>query len=124
LVDLWNDNTLQTRFPRLFSFARHKNISVAKFLENNTMEAQFYRLSLSKPFKSTKVYKISSKLCRSIQIQTILDTTYGEAKCILPQSSITFPIKIYSHQLPSFGFGIPNVATSSNSFHGCSSWIK
>jgi hypothetical protein len=88
------------------------------------MEAQFYRLSLSKPFKSTKVYKISSKLCRSIQIQTILDTTYGEAKCILPQSSITSPIKIYSHQLPSFGFGIPNVATSSNSFHGCSSWIK
>jgi hypothetical protein len=40
--DLWNDNILQTRFPRLFSFARHKNISVAKFLENNTMEAQFY----------------------------------------------------------------------------------
>jgi hypothetical protein len=60
---------------------------------------------------------------RSIQTQKILGITYGEAKCILPQSSITSPIKIYSHQLPSSGFGIPNVVTSSESFHGCSSWI-
>ena len=40
--DLWNDNILESKFPRLYSFARNKNISVARFLSNNTLEAQFH----------------------------------------------------------------------------------
>ena len=40
--DLWNDNILESKFPRFYSFARNKNISVAKFLSNNTLEAQFH----------------------------------------------------------------------------------
>jgi hypothetical protein len=40
--DLWNDNVLESKFPRLYSFARNKKISVATFLTNNTLEAQFH----------------------------------------------------------------------------------
>jgi hypothetical protein len=40
--DLWNANILESKFPRLYSFARNKNISVARFLSNNTLEAQFH----------------------------------------------------------------------------------
>jgi hypothetical protein len=37
--DLWNDNILESEFPRPYSFARNKNILVASFLSNNTLEA-------------------------------------------------------------------------------------
>jgi hypothetical protein len=40
--DVWNENLLQQRFPRLFSFAKNQNISVAQFVQNNHMEAQFH----------------------------------------------------------------------------------
>jgi hypothetical protein len=33
---------LESKFSRLFSFARNRNISVASFLSNNTLEAQFH----------------------------------------------------------------------------------
>jgi hypothetical protein len=38
---------LDSKFPRLYSFARNKKIPVANFLTNNTLEAQFH-LPLSK----------------------------------------------------------------------------
>jgi hypothetical protein len=31
-VDIWNDLLMQDKFPRLFSFAKDKLISIAKFL--------------------------------------------------------------------------------------------
>jgi len=40
--DLWNDNILQTKYPRLFFFAKNKNITVAQFLSNNSLETQFH----------------------------------------------------------------------------------
>jgi hypothetical protein len=40
--DLWNDNVMQIKYPRLYSFAKNKNISVAQFLTNNTLEMQFH----------------------------------------------------------------------------------
>jgi hypothetical protein len=40
--DIWNDNLLQQRLPRLYSFAKNKNISVATFLQNNSLERQFH----------------------------------------------------------------------------------
>jgi hypothetical protein len=40
--DLWNGNLLQQKFPRLYSFAKNKGISVATFLQNNNLEQQFY----------------------------------------------------------------------------------
>jgi hypothetical protein len=40
--DVWNDNLLQQRLPRLYSFAKNKNISVTAFLQNNSLEGQFH----------------------------------------------------------------------------------
>jgi hypothetical protein len=39
-MDIWNDHLLQNEFPRLFSFAKNKKISVAQFLLNNNIEQQ------------------------------------------------------------------------------------
>jgi hypothetical protein len=39
--DVWND-LLQNRFPRLYSFAKNKQISVAQFLLNNSIQEQFH----------------------------------------------------------------------------------
>jgi hypothetical protein len=39
--DVWNDHLMQHQFPRLFSYAKNKNISVVQFLLNNR-EAQFH----------------------------------------------------------------------------------
>jgi hypothetical protein len=41
-LDVWNSMLLSTKFPRLFSYAKNKNISVAQFLQNNQIETQFY----------------------------------------------------------------------------------
>jgi hypothetical protein len=41
-MDVWNKHLLQTKFLRLFSFAKNKTISVAQFLTNNTLEQQFH----------------------------------------------------------------------------------
>jgi len=40
--DLWNDNIMQIKYPRLFSFAKHKKILVAQFLLNSNLESQFH----------------------------------------------------------------------------------
>ena len=39
--DVWN-NLLQDKFPRLYSYAKNKKISVAKFLTSNTLDSQFH----------------------------------------------------------------------------------
>jgi hypothetical protein len=36
--DVWNDHLLQQKSPRLFCFAKNKNIYVAQFLLNNLLE--------------------------------------------------------------------------------------
>jgi hypothetical protein len=40
--DVWNDLLLQNKFPRLYSYAKNRNISVAQFLLNNHIEEQFH----------------------------------------------------------------------------------
>ena len=40
--DLWNDNVMQSKFPRLFSFAKNKKISVLQFFSNNNLQSQFH----------------------------------------------------------------------------------
>jgi hypothetical protein len=39
---VWNDLLLKHKFPRLYSYAKNKNISVAKFIMNNRTEDQFH----------------------------------------------------------------------------------
>jgi hypothetical protein len=40
--DIWNNCILQQTFPRLFSYAKNKSISVANFLMNNNIQDQFH----------------------------------------------------------------------------------
>uniref|UniRef100_A0A0A9HAK5 Reverse transcriptase zinc-binding domain-containing protein n=1 Tax=Arundo donax TaxID=35708 RepID=A0A0A9HAK5_ARUDO len=40
--DVWNGLFLKQRFPRLYSFAKEKDISVAEFLQNNNIHQQFH----------------------------------------------------------------------------------
>jgi hypothetical protein len=42
--DVWNDHLFQQQFPRLLSYAKNKDISVAQFLLNNDIETQFHLL--------------------------------------------------------------------------------
>jgi hypothetical protein len=51
--DVWNDNLLQHRLPRLFSFAKNTNISVAAFLQNASLENQFHLPPQNRPFRTT-----------------------------------------------------------------------
>jgi hypothetical protein len=48
--DVWNGHLLQQKFPRLFSFAKNKNISVAQLLLNNHLEMQFHLPLLEQAF--------------------------------------------------------------------------
>jgi hypothetical protein len=50
-MDVWNDHLLQNEFPRLFSFAKNKKISVAQFLLNNSIEKQFHLPLLVQAFQ-------------------------------------------------------------------------
>jgi hypothetical protein len=49
--DVWNDHLLQQRFPRLYSFAKNKNIYVAQFLMNNHIDTQFLLPLLDQAFQ-------------------------------------------------------------------------
>jgi hypothetical protein len=40
--DIWNDHLLQQEYPRLYSFAKNKQVSVAHFLLNNGIDSQFH----------------------------------------------------------------------------------
>jgi hypothetical protein len=50
--DIWNNCILQQTFPRLFSYAKNKSISVAIFLTNNNIQDQFNNYKLS-----SRIYK-------------------------------------------------------------------
>jgi hypothetical protein len=41
-TDVWNDMLMQNKFPRLFSYAKKKDISVAQFLTHNQLQEQFH----------------------------------------------------------------------------------
>jgi hypothetical protein len=63
--DVWNGNLLQQKFPRLFSFAKNKNILVAQFLMNNQLETQFH-LPLSE--QAFLEYQELQEIISSIQV--------------------------------------------------------
>jgi hypothetical protein len=64
--DLWNDNVMQVKFPRLYSFARHKKISVSQFLLNNSLESQFH-LPLSE--QAYQEFQSLQEYIQTIQVQ-------------------------------------------------------
>ena len=113
--DLWNDNVMQIKFPRLYSFAKNKNISVSQFLLNNSLQSQFH-LPLSEQayheYQGLQEY-----------ILKILGVTCEGAGTIRHLDSTTYPTKIYSLLLPFSGFGIQSAATNSECSPGFCSWI-
>jgi len=64
--DLWNDNVMQVKFPRLYSFTRHKRISVSQFLLNNSLESQFH-LPLSE--QAYQEFQSLQEYIQTIQVQ-------------------------------------------------------
>jgi len=64
--DLWNDNVMQNNFPRLFTFAKNKKISVLQFLSNNNLESQFH-LPLSE--QAYQEYQTMQDYIQTIQVQ-------------------------------------------------------
>jgi hypothetical protein len=70
--DIWNDHLLQDKFPRFFSFAKNKLISVAKFLGTTQMEELFH-LPLSN--EAWQEYQALQDIIQGIQI------TEGEKDC-------------------------------------------
>jgi hypothetical protein len=63
--DIWNDLLLQDKFPRLFSCARNKLISVAKFLCTTQMDELFH-LPLSE--EAWQEYQALQVIIQGIQI--------------------------------------------------------
>ena len=64
--DTWNNRLLKQSFPRLYSFARSKNISVAKFLQNNDMQEQFH-IPLS--VEAFQEFQELQEIIQGIQVQ-------------------------------------------------------
>ena len=63
--DLWNDSVLQIKFPRLFSFAKNRKVSVSEFLLNN-IESQFH-LPLSE--QAYQEYQALQDYIQTLQVQ-------------------------------------------------------
>jgi len=57
---------MQSKFPRLFSFAKNKKISVLQFLSNNNLQSQFH-LPLSE--QAYQEYQRMQDYIQSIQVQ-------------------------------------------------------
>jgi hypothetical protein len=69
--DVWNEQHLQYKYPRLYSFAKNKDISVAQFLTHNTAQQQFH-LPLS--VEAFQEYQDLQQLIQQIQVTDSNDT--------------------------------------------------
>ena len=114
--DLWNDNVMQNNFPRLFTFAKNKKISVLQFLSNNNLESTSH--CLNKLTKNTKQCKTIFKLYRFNMTQKIPGTIFGAAAAILLLNSTTSPTEMFSLLPLSYGFGIQSAVTNLKSSPG------
>jgi hypothetical protein len=118
--DIWNDLLLQDKFPRLFSFAKDKLISVATFFNTPQMSELFIFHCLLKHGKNIKLFRLSSKEFKLQGKKKIVGSTFGGNLSIHPQSSIIFNSAAYNPQSLSFGFGIQSAQIRLGFFDGCS----
>jgi hypothetical protein len=63
--NVWNGHLLQSKYPRLYSFAKNKQISVAQFLLNNQIEVQFHLILSVQAFQE---YQELQQLIQQIQL--------------------------------------------------------
>ena len=116
--DLWNDNVMQNNFPRLFTFAKNKKISVLQFLSNNNLESQFH-LPLSE--QAHQEYQTMQDYIQTIQIQQVTKDFwhyFAQQVAILLQNSTTSPTEMFSLLPLSYGFGIQSAVTNLKSSPG------
>jgi hypothetical protein len=110
-LDIWKNHLLHIKYPRLFSFAKNKNISVAQFFQNNQIENQFH-LPLS-----TKAFQEYQELQSCLQQIQVTDQSRDSWHYIWGSSTYTsstlyhLPYKNVNPPRPSSGSGTPNVPT-------------
>jgi hypothetical protein len=63
--DVWNEHHLQQKFPRLYSYAKNKYISVAQFLLSNNIQKRFH-LPIS--VEAFQEYQELKQLIQQIQL--------------------------------------------------------
>jgi hypothetical protein len=60
--DIWNDLLLQDKFPRLYSFAKNKSISVASILNTAQMEDLFHLPLSTEAWQEYQALQVKGKL--------------------------------------------------------------
>jgi len=121
--DTWNNRLLKQSFPRLYSFARNKNISVAKFLQNNDMQEQFH-IPLS--VEAFQEFQELQEIIQGIQVQENEKDCWQYIWGSNKYSSKQFYNLPYKNIRPPSRFlwiGNQDVVTSSEHSHGFYSWI-
>jgi hypothetical protein len=122
--DVWNDLLLQQRFPKLFSFAKNPNISVAQFLQNNQLECQLHLLLSEQAYLE---YQELQQVISQIQVDESTKDSWHYAWGNSTYTSSKFyhyPYRSVNPPRPhSYGFGTQVVLTKLKSSPGSYSWI-
>jgi hypothetical protein len=80
-TDIWNDLLLQHKFPRLYSFAKNKNIFAEQFLMHNHIGEQFHMPCLDRPSKKiSKCSRLFSNYRFLKTVRTLLGTRREDRK--------------------------------------------
>jgi len=105
---------MQSKFPRLFSFAKNKKIYVLQFLSNNNLQSQFH-LPLSEQEYQRMQYYI-----QSIQVQQDTKDSwhYIWGSSIHLLNSTKSPTEMFNPLLLFCGFGTQNPVTNLKSSPG------
>jgi hypothetical protein len=108
--DVWNDHLLQDKFPRLYSFAKEKSISVARFLSTSQiLKIYFISQSLIRHGRNINHYRLSYNKSKSQREKKTAGNTFGEILNIHHQDSTTYIRTTSSQQSHLSESGVPNV---------------
>jgi hypothetical protein len=122
-LEVWNGNLLEHKFPRLFSFAKNKNILVAEFIRNNNFDQQFHLPLSVQAFQEYQTMQdIIQQTTISNEAKDVWNYLWG-TPATLPQNFITFNTKMSSLQSPLYRYGTPAAPTKLESSIGSCSWI-
>jgi hypothetical protein len=88
--DVWNDNLLQHKFPRLYSYAKNKKISVAQFLTQNQVQDQFHLPISAQAFQE---YEQLQLIIQQLQVSS---ETKDSWEYIGGGGALLYPLKVLS----------------------------
>jgi hypothetical protein len=114
---------MEQKIPRLYSYAKNKNISVAHFHQNNQFEQQFHVPLSVKAFQEyQEMHDIIQQTQISNEAKDILCYLWGNAS-YSASKFYHLPYKMCNLQGHSYGFGSPVVQTKSGCSLGYCLWI-